>query len=60
MISLDDGLIRADDIIVQYVKLNKCNPSLAFLKVYKGLSHIDFTYQAQKVLAKDIIEILKK
>jgi hypothetical protein len=43
-ISMNDMLIRADDILEHYNTLRKHHPELAFVKVFEGFSHIDFTY----------------
>ena len=43
-ISMNDFLIRADDIIEHYNTLKKHNASKAHLKLFEGYSHIDFTY----------------
>lgn len=43
-ISMNDFLIRADDIIEHYNVLKRYQPHLAHLKLFEGYSHIDFNY----------------
>lgn len=59
-ISMNDILIRADDIIGHYNALKKHHPELAFVKIYEGFSHIDFTYGSHHSLTNDIINALLK
>ncbi len=49
-ISLNDDLIKADDILEHYHALKRHRPDLAHLKIYEGYSHIDFTYQSHHAL----------
>lgn len=59
-ISMNDILIRADDIIGHYTALKTHHPDLAYVKLYEGFSHIDFTYGSHHTLTFDIIQALKK
>ncbi|CDW77487.1 ab-hydrolase associated lipase region containing protein [Stylonychia lemnae] len=58
-ISMNDFLIRADDIIEHYNALKHHSPELAHLKVFEGYSHIDFTYQSHHSMIAEIIHTLK-
>ena len=57
-ISMNDVLIRADDIIEQYKTLKGHNPELAEVKVFEGFSHIDFTYGSHHSLSEEILKAL--
>eukprot|EP00347_Sterkiella_histriomuscorum_P006181 403353751 len=59
-ISMNDFLIRADDIIEHYNTLKKHSPKLAHLKVFEGYSHIDFTYQSHHAMIMEILQALKQ
>jgi hypothetical protein len=59
-ISIDDAIISADNIIKQYETLKECHPELAFVKVFKGFSHIDFTYMSHPAMLKEIIKTLNE
>lgn len=52
---MDDMLIRADNIIKQYETLKEHRPDLAFVKVFEGFSHIDFTYLSHNVMNNEVI-----
>lgn len=54
-ISMNDVLIRADDIIEHYNTLKKHNKNLAFIKVFEGFSHIDFTYTSHHAMISEIL-----
>lgn len=57
--SMNDVLIRADDIVEHYNALKKHNKNLAFIKVFEGFSHIDFTYTSHHGMISEILETLK-
>ncbi|CDW78671.1 ab-hydrolase associated lipase region containing protein [Stylonychia lemnae] len=59
-ISLNDTLIRADDIVEHYHTLKKHQKNLAHMKLFEGFSHVDFTYQSHHVMMHEIITTLKK
>ena len=52
-ISLNDDLIRADDVLEHYNMLKRHNPELARVKVFKGFSHVDFTYGYSEALGSE-------
>lgn len=58
-ISMNDFLIRADDIIEHYNTLKKHHQDKAHLKVFEGYSHIDFTYQSHHDMISEILTTLK-
>ena len=58
-ISMNDVLIRADDIIEHFNVLKKHHPELARVKLFEGFSHIDFTYGSHHTLSSEIINTLK-
>jgi hypothetical protein len=43
-ISMDDKLIRADDVLRHYETLKTARPDLARMKVFSGVGHVDFNY----------------
>lgn len=57
--SLNDNLIRADDVNEHYNLLKSHNPKLARVKVFKGFSHIDFTYGYSDALAIEMQKTFK-
>lgn len=57
---MNDVLIRADDIIEHYHTLKRHHPKLAFVKVFEGFSHIDFTYGSHHALSQEILTTLKQ
>lgn len=57
-ISLNDDLIRADDVLEHYNILKGHNPDLARVKVFKGFSHVDFTYGYSENLAAELQKTL--
>ena len=59
-ISMNDALIRADDIIEHYNTLRSHHPSLAHVKLFEGFSHIDFTYGSHHSLTSEIVSALKR
>jgi len=58
-ISMDDNLIRADDILVMYETLRSHHPEQAYLKVFEGFSHLEFTYQSHHSMLTEVIQALK-
>jgi hypothetical protein len=52
-------LIRADDILEHYNTLRKHHKELAYIKVFEGFSHIDFTYMSHHSMISDIMNALK-
>ncbi len=58
-ISMNDVLIRADDIIEHFNTLKQHHPELARVKLFEGFSHIDFTYGSHHTLTTEIINTLK-
>ncbi len=59
-ISMNDVLIRADDIIEHYNRLKLHHPHLAFVKLFEGFSHIDFTYGSHQALTVEILKAAKE
>lgn len=59
-ISMDDFLIRADDVLRHYEALRRKNPKLAFVKVFKGLGHCDFNYKPNDQVSLALQTYLKK
>ena len=57
---MNDVLIRADDIIEHYNTLKKHHPHLAYVKLFEGFSHIDFTYGSHHALSQEILSALKQ
>lgn len=57
-VSLQDHLCRPDDVMVQYLELQKHNPDLAALKVFDGYSHIDFTYLNHHTMVTEVMKTL--
>ena len=53
-ISLNDDLIRADDVLEHYNLLKKDKPELARVKVFKGFSHADWTWGYNSALATEL------
>ena len=58
-ISLDDRLIRADDILEHYNLLKKTRPDLAKVKVFSGFGHADFTYGYSDALGTELQKTFK-
>jgi hypothetical protein len=58
-ISMNDVLIRADDIIEHYNTLRQHHPHLAHVKLFEGFSHIDFTYGSHSALSQEILKALQ-
>ena len=58
-ISMNDVLIRADDILEQYNTLRSLRPDLAFVKVFEGFSHLDFTYASHHSMISEILATLR-
>jgi hypothetical protein len=56
---MNDVLIRADDIIEHYNTLKLHHPHLAYVKLFEGFSHIDFTYGSHQTLTSEIIKAAK-
>lgn len=54
-ISMDDSLIRADNILRMYETLKEHHPELAKVKVFQGFSHIDFTYSCHNTMIGEIL-----
>jgi alpha-beta hydrolase superfamily lysophospholipase len=59
-ISMNDTLIRADDVLEHYNRLKASNPSLARITVFEGFGHNDFTYASHDSVAKEFKKALKK
>eukprot|EP00347_Sterkiella_histriomuscorum_P015983 403354949 len=59
-ISMNDTLIRADDIVEHYHTLKKHHRSLAHMKLFEGFSHVDFTYQSHHIMINEILQTMKK
>ena len=59
-ISMNDTLIRADDILEHYHTLKKHHKDLAYMKLFEGFSHVDFTYQSHHLMISEILKTLKK
>jgi hypothetical protein len=59
-ISMNDMLIRADDIIEHFNTLKQHHPHLARVKLFEGFSHIDFTYGCHHTLTTELINTLKQ
>lgn len=57
--SLQDNLCRPDDIAIQYLTLQRANPSLAHIKVFNGYNHVDFTYMINHTMINAIMKTLK-
>ena len=53
-ISLDDHLIRADDVLEHYNELKRHKPDLARVKVFKGFGHNDFTYGQHESMSLEL------
>lgn len=58
-ISMNDLLIRADDIMEHYITLRKHRKDLAYIKLFEGFSHIDFTYSSHHSMISEILQTLK-
>ena len=58
-ISMNDMLIRADDILENYNTLRKHHKELAFVKVFEGFSHMDFLYASHHNMLNEVIQTLK-
>ena len=43
-VSMDDKLIRADDVLRHFEALKSASPHLAKMKVFSGIGHCDFNY----------------
>lgn len=56
---MNDTLIRADDIVEHYNVLSKHHPELAYIRVFEGFSHVDFTYQSHHAMLNEILFTLK-
>ena len=57
---MNDTLIRADDILEHYHTLKKHHKDLAYMKLFEGFSHVDFTYQSHHLMISEILKTLKK
>jgi len=58
-VSMDDMLIRADDIAEHYHILKKHDPNLAHMKVFKGFSHVDMVCFSQHKMISELSNTLK-
>ena len=58
-ISLNDHLIRADDILEHYNLLRQAHPDLAKVKVFNGFGHADFTYGYSEALGTELQKTFK-
>jgi len=58
-ISLDDHLIRADDVLEHYNELKRHKPDLARVKVFKGFGHNDFTYGQHESMSLELRKTLR-
>ena len=52
-------MIRADDVLEHYNILKKHSPELARVKVFKGFSHVDFTYGYSEAMANELQKTFK-
>ena len=59
-ISINDTLIRADDIVEHYHTLKRHHRNLAYMKLFEGFSHVDFTYKSHHLMIHEILKTLKK
>ncbi len=59
-ISMNDSLVRADDVVMHYTVLKKHHKDLARMKLFQGFSHIDFHYQSHHIMMHEIMKTLKK
>ena len=59
-ISMQDYLMRADDVIKHYEALKQHHSKLASVKVFDGLGHCDFNYRHHDALAVALQEALWK
>ena len=57
---MDDKLIRADDVLRFYETLKKEDPTLARLKVFSGIGHVDFNYCQHEMVRTEFSKVLKK
>ena len=58
-ISMQDQLIRADDVLIHYQRLKKHHPELAKVKVFEGYGHTEFAYVAHPSMGKELAKTLK-
>ena len=57
-ISMDDKLIRADDVLRHYETLKSVSPELAKMKVFSGIGHCDFNYLQHEMIRSELTKIL--
>lgn len=58
-ISTADNLCRPECIMLQFEALYRENPKLAHIKLFEGLSHIDFTYLSHHSMIAEQIKTIK-
>lgn len=58
-ISMDDRLIRADDVLRHFETLQKVRPDLAKMKVFSGIGHCDFNYLQHEMIRSELTKILQ-
>jgi pimeloyl-ACP methyl ester carboxylesterase len=59
-ISMDDRLIRADDVLKHFETLNAVRPDLARMKVFSGIGHCDFNYLQSETVRSEFAKLLKR
>jgi len=58
-ISMNDALIRADDVLEHFKTLKASKPELARVKVFEGFGHNDYTYGTHQSMNQELIKTLK-
>jgi len=59
-ISMDDRLIRADDVLRFHETLKAAHPTLARMKVFSGIGHCDFNYLQHEMVRSELTKELQK
>lgn len=58
-VSMDDKLIRADDVLRHFETLKSVSPHLAKIKVFSGIGHCDFNYLQHEMIRCELARILR-
>jgi hypothetical protein len=58
-VSMDDKLIRADDVLRHFDTLRSVSPHLAKMKVFSGIGHCDFNYLQHEMIRSELARILR-
>jgi len=58
-ISMNDSLIRADDVLEHYYRLKTHNSKGARITVFEGFGHNDFTYASHNSVSREFRKTLK-